>query len=314
MTALTKKIALTTEIEAALDSGAALFISVSGGKDSDAMTQALVTLHRERGWTGKIYLIHADLGQSEWSVTERYLRTRAEIMKLPLHVTSRTQNDLIGQMRDRMQKRPDAPPFPSAAARYCTADQKRTPLSTLMRSLLPEGVGVCATGLRAEESSARSKKPACAIREDCTTKLKGGKRKRLIYNWNPILRYTLDDVWATLGTSKLEVGRIQAEVKTKRDAGTDAFTAVRQVLWTWHPAYALGNQRLSCSICILGSRNDIANGIEFQPNYYRELVQIERESGFSFRQDLRLETLRPDLLEVTHVTSNPALGAGEAPA
>lgn len=31
MTALTKKIALTTEIEAALDNGAALFISVSGG-------------------------------------------------------------------------------------------------------------------------------------------------------------------------------------------------------------------------------------------------------------------------------------------
>ena len=63
-----------------------------------------------------------------------------------------------------------------------------------------------------------------------------------------------------------------------------------------HPAYALGNERLSCALCVLGSVNDIENGAEWQPDTYRELVDIEIESGYSFRQNLWLKDLRPDLL------------------
>ncbi len=38
------------------------------------------------------------------------------------------------------------------------------------------------------------------------------------------------------------------------------------------------------------------NGIEFHPDYYRQLVQLEIDSGFAFRQGLWLGDLRPELL------------------
>ena len=41
------------------------------------------------------------------------------------------------------------------------------------------------------------------------------------------------------------------------------------------------------------------NGIEYQPDYYRELVQLEIDSGFSFRPGMWLGDLRPDLLTET---------------
>ena len=43
------KIILPREIEAALEDGAALSISVSGGRDSDAIAKLLTMLHQERG-------------------------------------------------------------------------------------------------------------------------------------------------------------------------------------------------------------------------------------------------------------------------
>jgi len=53
---------------------------------------------------------------------------------------------------------------------------------------------------------------------------------------------------------------------------------------------------MSCSLCILASKADLLNGIEYHPEYYRQLVALELASGFSFRPGLWLADLRPDLL------------------
>ena len=41
-------------------------------------------------------------------------------------------------------------------------------------------------------------------------------------------------------------------------------------------------------MCVLASRADITNGARHNPELLAELVRMEEESGFSFRQDLRL--------------------------
>ena len=41
-------------IEQAMEMGAALAISISGGKDSDAMLRHLVAVHHTQGWKGKL--------------------------------------------------------------------------------------------------------------------------------------------------------------------------------------------------------------------------------------------------------------------
>ncbi len=193
MNDLMKKIALPPEIEAALNNGASLVISISGGKDSDAMCELLPLLHQSRGWTGKLALVHADLKGSEWSMTSEYVQRRAVELGLPLYIVTRPHGSLLEHMRQRHDKRPDAPPFPSATARYCTADHKRTPNDAFLRQFQPTGTVICAIGIRAEESPARSRKPIFRLRESVTT------RNRAAYDWHPLFNFTIEDVWAALG-------------------------------------------------------------------------------------------------------------------
>ncbi len=265
------EINLPEEIEAALHRGAALALSVSGGKDSDAMTWQLLYEYQRRGWTGEICLIHADLGRAEWHSTPAYVQSLAQRTGLPLYIDRHHLHDLIDHIRARMDKlRADGrlattPPFPSLGNRYCTSDMKRAPIDRWIRNHFYTGEVVCAMGLRADESKDRAKKPIVELREDCCA----NKPYRRVWNWNPIHHWSVDDVWASIDTH----GDGQS-----------------------HPAYALGNHRLSCAMCVLADVRDLTNGAIENPDTYRELCQIEVESGWAFKQDWWLGALKPELL------------------
>lgn len=283
------KVVLPSEIEHALDNGTDLAVSISGGKDSDAMAVLLVRMHKERGWTGEIELVHADLGRGEWSYTPAHVEKLAEHLGLPLSIVSRPQGDFVARIWQRHESRPDAPPFPSAAARYCTAELKTGQVDKWLREFTPEGVVVCALGIRAQESPARAKKSPVQERGKITT------RKRTGWTWLPLFDFSEEDVWEALGTSRAELEAIRADVRQAQQDGLDPLDAM--ATWPAHPAYAFGNERLSCAICVLATENDIRNGIDDNPELYRELCRIEGASGFTFRQNMRLSDLRPDLLE-----------------
>jgi hypothetical protein len=87
----------------------------------------------------------------------------------------------------------------------------------------------------------------------------------------------------------------QADQQIRADGGS-VWRAVLETNWQFHPAYLLGSERLSCSICILASKNDLLVGIEHNPAYYRDLVDLEIERGWSFQKGRYLAELRPDLL------------------
>lgn len=307
MNDLWAKLTLPPEVERALAQGAALVISVSGGKDSDAMCQLLPEVHRARGWTGPIALVHADLKDSEWSMTSEYVQHRAAELSLPLFIVSRKRGSLWEQMQQRHQQRPEVPPFPSAAARYCTADHKRTPIDGFLRRFQPTGTAVCAIGIRAQESHARAKKPTYRLRESVTT------QSRTVYDWHPLFDFTIEDIWAALEVDLKHLNEVREQVQRRR-SGEEAWPqAISEVGWRWHPAYALGNERLSCSLCVLAGKNDLLNGIHFHPDYYRKLVDLELQSGFSFRQGLWLADLRPDLLTDEQVERFKHLRGSAAP-
>ena len=65
------------EIYDVLASGAHLVLSVSGGKDSDAMSYELLYHHRLHRFTGEIIMVHADLGRMEWLETPAYVEDLA---------------------------------------------------------------------------------------------------------------------------------------------------------------------------------------------------------------------------------------------
>jgi 3'-phosphoadenosine 5'-phosphosulfate sulfotransferase (PAPS reductase)/FAD synthetase len=242
-----------------------LLISISGGKDSDAMSYILLALREQYCWQCAVKLLHCDMGRMEWHSTPAYVEDFAHQVDLPLTVVRHEAGDLLAAIRQRMRERPDVPPFPSAKARYCTSTFKRQTTDRAIRQMTNTGGNVVvAMGLRAEESRSRAQKETWTSRDSVCAPTKG----RWVWDWLPIHALTVADVWAT----------IQANGNT------------------FHEAYSHGNQRLSCALCVLGSLNDLLNGALHNPEIYLELCRIELESGYSFQTNRWLCSLRPELL------------------
>lgn len=265
-------------ISDALSAGASLAISISGGKDSQAMLYALERERKAQGWTGYIFAIHAHLGRMEWPQSLAHCERICADINVPLIIVRRPQGDLLQEMQERMVKLQGTgkPHFPDSKNRYCTSHHKTSQIDKALRT---HELIISAEGLRAEESPARAKRPAWEYRTQICT------RQRTAYTWRPIINWTEDQVWREMGSS---TGDIQQRREMYRSGDYHgAFTG-----WAGHPAYIMGNQRLSCAICVLASRNDIINGARCNSGLWRALVAMEDESGFSFRQDLRLGSLQ----------------------
>lgn len=252
----------TPEVLDALDRGATLALSMSGGKDSQAMTLAVLAWLRETGRTNPVTAVHADLGRAEWHQTHAIVRAQAEAYGLDLTIVQRTKGDLLERITARAAQVGDEKPFwPSASNRYCTSDLKRDPIDKYLRGL-PTELVISVEGIRAQESNARAKKPCTETRKRITT------QTREAITWRPIIEWTEAQVWETIG------GRSGHLV---------------------HPAYALGNERLSCSLCILASAGDLQRGATHNPEYANELADLEELYGWTFREDVSILALCQEL-------------------
>lgn len=271
-------VSLPQPIEAALDEGAALAISISGGKDSQAMALALVDLHRTRGWSGEVFCITADLGRIEWPETHAHVQKIADLCGVRLVTVRRARGDMLQRWQQRGETTLAASgqgrPWSDANNRFCTSELKRDPIDSYLRKY--DHV-VCAVGIRAQESDGREKQPLWARRKRIET------RTRRAFTWHPIHAWSLLDVLRQCGHTWGELRRRQEQY---------AQGSPEQALdgWSLHPAYVYGNERLSCQFCILGSIGDLTNGARHNPELLAELVAIEDRFGFTFQSDRSLRT------------------------
>lgn len=294
--------------EEMLRDGADLVVSISGGKDSQAMLSYLTAMREQRGWTGKLHVLHCDLGRMEWAITSRFIDRS---VGQPVEVIER-EDDLLQGIWDRLARLrddgKDAPPFPSSAARYCTAGWKRGVTDVWARSKFEAGQPVLiAMGIRADESPARAKKSPFQLRPSLKTK--SGKWN--IWDWYPIFDWDSADIWNEIYGEDNGLERLQRHRDyIKSFVGTSTLQTIDALCeaagFPAHPAYAIGNNRLSCSMCVLANENDIRNGARFHVGVYRELVDIEIESGYGFRQNLWLMDLYPELLREDQKTYREA--------
>ncbi len=215
---------------------------------------------------------------------------------------------------DGLLRRVGAKPWVSSSVnRYCQSDTKIAPINGTLRDY--KGIVICAIGIRAEESPHRAKEPAYAVRNAITTEslkcphkkkdtsvaaldfeqwadqtidqwLLNGRKGRLAFNWHPIQEFSLEQVWAELGTTIAEVAR---------RAALFAQGQYRKALAGFHHAhwsYVAGASRHSCSMCIFSSAFELGVGAKFNPLTWLELALLELESGWSFKADLWLANLR----------------------
>lgn len=221
--------------------GAIFYISHSGGKDSQAMYIALARVVP----ADQIVVVHADLGEIEWQGVQDHIR---DTITHPLQVV-RAGKSFFDMVRRRAATRPDAPAWPSSATRQCTSDLKRDPIHKFIRQdMAARGISLAVncTGLRAEESPSRAKKPALAINKRLS------KAGRQVFEYLPIHHLDQAQVFALI-----------------RLAGQRPFWAYRE------------NQRLSCVFCIMGCDGDLAHGARQRPDLYQAYLDLERETGWT---------------------------------
>lgn len=238
-------------IDSLLADPSVLFISNhSGGKDSQAMLIRLLELVPP----SRLLVIHAALGEVEWPGALELAERQAANAGAPFLV-ARSVKTFVEMVEHRFTVRPgpNSSCWPSASNRQCTSDLKRGPIEREVRSYLKaRGLTkvVSCLGIRSEESPGRAKQPVFQKNE------RGSVAGRDWYEWHPIHSLTKAEVFATIA-----------------DAGQKP-----------HSAYATGNERLSCVFCIMGSKNDIANGARQRPELFRKLVAIERRTGYTMHQ------------------------------
>jgi len=221
----------------------------------------------QRGVDNHIFSLHMDLGRAEWNETPLHVEKIASNNNLPLVVVSRPQGDLVQEIEDRMERlRGTGKPFwPSSAARYCTADQKRSQADKYYRKF---DLIISAEGNRAEESPKRRKDDPVSVRKQITakplqnlpvdealetwiavnrlldagddtavasqypqfTRYSADNRPRLAITWYPIHDWKLEDVWYACGTSASDLAMRQVMYQTAlelEDSGGPEFDVER---------------------------------------------------------------------------------------
>lgn len=235
------------EVRAEIEAGALFVVNHSGGKDSQAMLIKVLEVVP----TAQILVVHATLGEAEWPGALEHAQQQAEAAGLPFVVAQavKTFFEMV-EHRFKVRPGPNSPCWPSASNRQCTSDLKRGPIEREVRRYA-KAHGflhiVGCMGLRAQESPRRAK--AAPWRLNSLQSIAG----RTWHEWLPIHDLSTVDV-----------------LRTVADAGQQL-----------HPAYALGNERLSCVFCIMASASDLRNGALQNPELYAKYVEIERRTGYT---------------------------------
>lgn len=285
-----KPLLIPPHIKQAIDKGAVIALSLSGGKDGQAMAMAVMTYLQENNCKNEVIAVHSDLGKVEWEESLPQCEFIANWHNIKLHVV-RYPGGLMARMRARLNTLAgkNIPFWPSSEGRYCTSDTKRNPINKLFRKYK---FIISAEGLRASESKARAKKQVCSLRTAITSKTYKGlddietlnDKDRLAITWYPIHDWLDDDVWETWGSSTEELNH-----RRKNYQEGDLQNALED--WMFHPAYVYGNERVSCKLCVLASLNDLKNGVKHGRELAEEYAAMEDESGYTFKNGFSIKAL-----------------------
>lgn len=284
-----RTVSSTREIDALLAAGAPVAIGVSGGKDSSAVAFATVAYLDAAGHSGPRILIHSDLGRTEWKASLPGCEALAARLGLDLVVVRRRAGDMLARWEGRWAANVKRwvelscvkliLPWSTASMRFCTSELKTDIICSELRRRFAGRTILSVTGIRREESEARSEAPVAKPQPKLTTRTKGTAG----LDWHPIVEWKIDDVLGYLDEKDFPL----------------------------HEAYTVyGSSRVSCAFCILGSRADLAAASSCPDNaaLYRAMCALETASTFSF-QERWLSDLAPHLLSEEQRVTVPAAKA-----
>jgi len=274
---------ITPEIKELLALRMPVAIGVSGGKDSAVVTAETAAHLKRVGHKGPCILIHSDLGRIEWEDSLPACERLAHRYNLELVVVRRQAGDLIDRWLTRWRNNCDRYsqlqcvklilPWSTASMRFCTSELKTAIICRELVRRYPGQTILSVSGIRRQESTARAIAPICAPQ----VKLVNTTYSTCGYDWHPLLAWSLEDVLAYHRVYNIPL----------------------------HEAYTrYGTTRVSCTFCILSSLHDLIQSATCLENHdiYRELVELETVSTFSFQSERWLGDIAPHLLSEEMLT------------
>jgi DNA sulfur modification protein DndC len=151
--------------------------------------------------------------------------------------------------------------------RQCTSDLKRGPIDKFIRGLREQVIVNC-IGIRAEESSPRSKLTSWKVNEKLTT------RQRTVYNWLPIFDLSLKDVLDWHRALRVPLHPIYVPE------------------YRWNGTTGGYLRRLSCRLCIFSSDADVLAIHQHDREAFDAVSLLEQKIGFSMRPGASLVQAR----------------------
>lgn len=238
----------------------AIYVSHSGGKDSQAMLAQLVRL----GLKDKLVIVHSDLGDMEWEEMKPWIEKNS--FGLPVHVVSAGFS--FWELCRKWGR------LPSGRQQFCTDHLKTQPIKEFIHDhMYKNGItkAINATGMRASESPRRAKKAPFILSRGKGTSGMDMPRKHpthTIYDWLPIFRYSDQEV--------------HQEIK---NAGQEV-----------HHVYGLGFSRLSCVFCVNGRIGEHKKAAQLRPDIFEKMAKLEEDLGKTLRLKQRKGIKYPKFL------------------
>ncbi|MFJ2864932.1 phosphoadenosine phosphosulfate reductase family protein [Kitasatospora sp. NPDC087314] len=222
----------------------------SGGKDSAASLHLWATT-APKDLLKRTVVLHLDLGDAEWDGVPALAAQQAAAYGLRFEVRRRERGGLLDLVRDRGRWPGPSTPFCRSYLKRDVARKFYTELTNELGIIGRPARIVTALGLRAAESTVRSRRPTVALDRAASS----GRRQ--VTTWLPIHQLNTTDVW-----------------KTVRASGIPP-----------HPVYQqLG--RLSCRLCPFAGRKALITAARMAPDTALDYALVEEEIGVPFRRDL----------------------------
>ena len=224
-----------------------IFVSHSGGKDSQAMLSSLIKL----GFYDKLVLVHSDLEEMEWEPMHHWIEKIS--FGLPVHIV-RAEMDFFELCRETGR-------LPSGKQQYCTDFLKTKPITKFIHDYMTKKgfkTAINATGMRAEESKRRAGKKAFGLSKGQGSSGMHQPRNfptHTIFDWMPIFDFSTIEVFGEIA-----------------QAGQEP-----------HKVYSMGFSRLSCVFCINGKIGEHKQAAKLRPELAQKMSDLERELGKSLR-------------------------------
>ncbi|MBB4617978.1 phosphoadenosine phosphosulfate reductase family protein [Sphingomonas abaci] len=270
-------LALSPDVRAAIQAGAPVAFSLSGGKDSVSISHATAALLDRLGHPrDRRIAIHADLGRIEWASTPDTVNAHAARLAVPLIVVRNKSYDMLSKWERRFElgciRYQDlltyhlTAPWSSSANRFCTSEMKTQVILPELLRRFPGDRILSVVGIRREESFKRRLTPVSKAEAACWTRKTGAH----ILTWHPGVDVLEDEVYRYCARNSLPLPE----------------------------SYGLGSTRHGCAFCVLASENDINVAARAPGNrgVYLHLVDQEARTTFSFQQNRWLGDVAPDLL------------------